>query len=156
MHASSSQPMTLVDAISREYLVHHRVCPKAFAADGSIIVAISANAHLDAIDDIGFSYRCAVVTEITPDEEVERLIERLTNRTERSIELARADGEIDDFTADVRDLANQVPVVRYVNLLVRDAYDAGASDIHLEATRSGLSARVRVDGVLVPALEPPP
>ena len=42
-----------------------------------------------------------------------------------------------------------------MNLLVRDAYDAAASDIHLEATRTGLAARFRVDGVLVPAPEPP-
>jgi type II secretory ATPase GspE/PulE/Tfp pilus assembly ATPase PilB-like protein len=42
-----------------------------------------------------------------------------------------------------------------VNLLVRDAYDAGASDIHLEATRAGLSARFRLDGVLSAAPEPP-
>jgi general secretion pathway protein E len=38
---------------------------------------------------------------------------------------------------------------------VRDAYDVAASDIHLEATRNGLAARFRVDGVLVPAPEPP-
>ncbi|MDQ2930837.1 MAG: GspE/PulE family protein [Gemmatimonadota bacterium] len=155
MQATSSQPITLADSISREYLVHHRVCPKAYAADGTVIVAVAPSALLDAIDDIAFAYRCEVTTELTPEEEVERLIERLTNRTERSIELARVDGELDDLTADVRDLANQVPVVRYVNLLVRDAYDAGASDIHLEATRSGLSARFRLDGVLAPAPEPP-
>src|SRR5437764_1237082 len=53
------------------------------------------------------------------------------------------------------DLANQPPVIRFVNLLVRDAYDAAASDIHLEATRSGLTARFRIDGVLGPAPEPP-
>ncbi|MEP6733833.1 MAG: GspE/PulE family protein, partial [bacterium] len=47
------------------------------------------------------------------------------------------------------------PVIRYVNLLVRDAYDAGASDIHLEAMRNGLSARFRIDGVLTAATEPP-
>src|SRR6185295_12577086 len=82
-------------------------------------------------------------------------IERLTTRSERTIELARADHGTDDLAADVRDLANQPPVIRYVNLLVRDAYDAAASDIHLEATRSGLAARFRVDGVLVSALEPP-
>jgi general secretion pathway protein E len=57
----------------------------------------------------------------------------------------------------VRDLANQPPVIRYVNLLVRDAYDAGASDIHLEATRGGgLTARFRLDGVLTPVPESPP
>jgi general secretion pathway protein E len=147
--------MTLADSISREYLIHHRVCPKAFAADGGVIVAVAPTALLDAIDDISFAYQRSVSTELAPEEEVERLIERLTNRTERSIELARADGDLDELTADVRDLANQVPVVRYVNLLVRDAYDAGASDIHLEATRSGLSARFRLDGVLAPAPEPP-
>jgi general secretion pathway protein E len=88
------------------------------------------------------------------------MIERLTTRADRSIELmelARADavGLDDDVAADVRDLATQPPVVRYVNLLVRDAYDAGASDIHLEATRQGLSARFRLDGVLSAAPEPP-
>ncbi|MGH7622156.1 MAG: GspE/PulE family protein, partial [Gemmatimonadaceae bacterium] len=155
MQAQSQLLMTLADSISREYLVHHRVCPKAFAPDGAIVVAVAPNAHLDALDDIAFAYQRAVTTEPTPDDEVERLIERLTNRSERSIELARADGELDELTADVRDLANQVPVVRYVNLLVRDAYDAGASDIHLEATRNGLSARFRLDGVLTPAPEPP-
>jgi type II secretory ATPase GspE/PulE/Tfp pilus assembly ATPase PilB-like protein len=147
--------MTLADSISREYLVYHRVCPKCYSADGTIVIAVSPTAHLDAIEDIAFAYQCRVTTEPAPDDEIERLIERLTNRTERTIELARADGEIDDLTADVRDLANQVPVVRYVNLLVRDAYDAGASDIHLEATRNGLSARFRLDGVLATAPEPP-
>src|SRR6185436_5226895 len=61
----------------------------------------------------------------------------------------------DDLTTDVRDLATQPPVIRFVNLLVSDAYDASASDIHLEATRTGLAVRFRVDGVLTPAPEPP-
>ena len=88
-------------------------------------------------------------------EELERLIERITTRSERGIQLERDANADDETTTDVRDLANQPPVVRYVNLLVRDAHDAGASDIHLEAVRDGLSARFRVDGVLIPALEPP-
>jgi general secretion pathway protein E len=73
------------------------------------------------------------------------------------IELARVDGDAEqaELPTDVRDLANQPPVVRYVNLLVRDAYDAGASDIHLESTRTGLAARFRLDGVLTRAPEPP-
>src|SRR5256886_16129014 len=58
-------------------------------------------------------------------------------------------------TPDVRDPANQPPVVRYVNLLIREAYDAGASDIHLESTRDGLQARFRIDGVLLPGIDPP-
>jgi general secretion pathway protein E len=148
--------LPLADGLSREYLVHHRVCPLRIAEDGCLVIAAAPDALLeDAVDDIGFAYRCPTVVEEVPLDDVERLIERLTTAAERVVELARVDSGDDDFAADVRDLANQPPVVRYVNLLVRDAYDAGASDIHLEATRAGLSARFRLDGVLTQAPEPP-
>ena len=152
-----SPPIALADGVSRDYLLHHRICPKALSDAGHLVVAVAPNAFRDALDDLSFAYRRTVIAEDATAEEVERLIERLTTRTERSIELARveSDGDDDAGTTDVRDLANQPPVVRYVNLLVRDAYDAGASDIHLEATRAGLSARFRLDGVLTPAPEPP-
>jgi general secretion pathway protein E len=39
---------------------------------------------------------------------------------------------------------------------IRDAFEANASDVHLEATRSGLISRYRLDGVLTPATSPPP
>ncbi len=153
---SAQGSLSLADGLSREYLIHHRVCPIRFGDDGSVVVAAAPDALLDdALDDIGFSYRRPAVAEEHPFEEVERLIERLTTAAERLVELERIDGADDEYAADVRDLANQPPVVRYVNLLVRDAYEAGASDIHLEATRSGLAARFRLDGVLNPAPEPP-
>jgi general secretion pathway protein E len=144
----------LADELTREFLLHHRVCPRGFHTDGRILVAIAEDALLEALDDIGSVYGREVMVELAPASEIERLIERVATRSEQSIELARADSYGND-TADVRDLANQPPVVRYVNLIVRDAYDARASDIHLEARREGLSARLRLDGVLVPATDPP-
>jgi general secretion pathway protein E len=45
--------------------------------------------------------------------------------------------------------------VRYVNLLIREAYEARASDIHVEATDDGPRVRFRVDGVLTAATAPP-
>jgi general secretion pathway protein E len=151
--------LSLADGLSREYLLHHRVCPLRLEEDGRVVVAAAPDALLDdALDDISVAYRRPAVAEEHPSEEIERLIERLATAADRVVELERVEGglrEDDDFAADVRDLANQPPVVRYVNLLVRDAYDARASDIHLEATRSGLAARFRLDGVLAPAPEPP-
>jgi general secretion pathway protein E len=156
MGTHTPNPLALAEGLSREYLLYHRVCPRGFGDDGTLLVAATADAQLDALDEIALAYRCKVAAEPATADELERLIERVTTRAEREIELARADGADDeDLTTDVRDLANQPPVVRYVNLLVRDAYDAGASDIHLEATRAGLAARFRLDGVLSPAPEPP-
>jgi type II secretory ATPase GspE/PulE/Tfp pilus assembly ATPase PilB-like protein len=152
---ASSAPLLLAEGLSREFLLHHRLCPQRRAENGGVVVATAPDSLLDALDDIAFAYRAAVTTELSTTDEISRLIERLTTRSERTIELARADTAADDLATDVRDLANQPPVIRYVNLLVRDAYDAAASDIHLEATRNGLSARFRLDGVLTPAPEPP-
>jgi general secretion pathway protein E len=42
-------------------------------------------------------------------------------------------------------------VVGFVDSVVRDAWETGASDIHFETRRSGLTVKLRRDGVLVPA-----
>src|SRR5262249_27472883 len=115
----------------------------------------TSDARLGGVDDLACAYQRTPTLETVDRDELERLIERLTTHSERTIELARVGATSDDSATDVRDMANQPPVIRYANLLVRDAYDATASDIHLEAPRAGLSARFRVDGVLVPAPEPP-
>lgn len=57
---------------------------------------------------------------------------------------------------DLLHLANEAPVVRLVNLLLIEALDARASDVHLEGYQDGLLVRYRVDGVLQPAPSPPP
>jgi general secretion pathway protein E len=166
-HTSTSTDRTtlaLGEGLSREFLLHHRICPMRRRDDGLIVVAIAPDAAVEALDDIGLAYNATVAVEEVSTDELEKLIERLTSQTDRIVELTRSDCLDTSDTAplaademsDVRDLANQPPVVRFVNLLVRDAYNSGASDIHLEATRSGLSVRFRLDGVLSPSLEPPP
>ena len=57
---------------------------------------------------------------------------------------------------DLLHLANEAPVVRLVNLLLIEALDARASDVHLEGYEDGLRVRYRVDGVLQNAPSPPP
>ncbi len=154
--ASAMTPIaSLAEGLTRDYLLHHRMCPLGQRGDGVVVIAIAPDAILDGLPDLAFAYRAGVETQDVAQDELERLIERLTSRSDRSIELARVDAQDDELAADVRDLANQPPVIRFVNLLVRDAYDAAASDIHLEATRAGLTARFRIDGVLSPAPEPP-
>ncbi len=56
---------------------------------------------------------------------------------------------------DLMHLANEAPVVRLVNLLLIEALDARASDVHLEGYADGLRVRYRVDGVLQNAPSPP-
>ena len=144
-----------VSALRREYLMHNGVCPLQRAADGTMKLAVTTEMPCETLDDLELAYGAAVVSTLVTPEELEALIERTLARAAQSIEFESGSQAADDQTADVRDLANQPPVIRYVNLLVRDAYQARASDIHLEAERNRLVARYRIDGVLVPALAPP-
>jgi general secretion pathway protein E len=56
---------------------------------------------------------------------------------------------------DLAQLASEAPVIRLVNLLLTEALEAGASDVHLEASSTSLAVRYRVDGVLRDAPSPP-
>lgn len=55
----------------------------------------------------------------------------------------------------LRLLANDAPVVRFVNLLLMQAVRDGASDIHFEPGEQNVSVRLRVDGVLHDVTPPP-
>jgi general secretion pathway protein E len=144
-----------LERFSREYLLHHRVCPVAMLRPGVLRLAAAPDALLEsALEDLRFISGYQIEVEQTAWEEVERLIERREVGSAREVEVQGA-WESNRVDADVRDLALQPPVIRFVNLLVADAFEAGASDIHLESTRDGLSTRIRLDGVLVPALDCP-
>ena len=66
-----------------------------------------------------------------------------------------APADIDIPLDDLVNLANEAPVVRLVNLLLLEALDARASDVHIEAYARGLRVRYRVDGVLHDVPSPP-
>lgn len=121
-----------------------------------MVLAVRDDPSDVAMTELGALYGTPVHTEAVTATEFEQLVERIATESDRLVSLDRITDEIEDErTADVRDLANQPPVIRYVNLLLREASDAAASDIHLEATRNGLVARFRLDGMLAPAPEPP-
>ena len=56
----------------------------------------------------------------------------------------RPDKSVDDIQA----VTEEAPIVRYVNLLILQALNERASDIHIEPTETDLRIRYRIDGVL--------
>ena len=56
---------------------------------------------------------------------------------------------------DLRKKSEAAPIIRMVNLIVSEAVEKGASDIHVEPTKADLKIRNRVDGLLRKSLELP-
>ena len=75
-----------------------------------------------------------------------RADDELNDLTNAIVETNAAEEELeyDDFGSKEED----APIVRLVNLLINQAIQDGASDIHIEPTEHGLRVRYRIDGVL--------
>ncbi len=143
--------LALLDGLSREFLLHHGVCPLRIDENGALVVGVTPGLHSVALDDLAQLYARRVETTDVTNADLEQAVERLL-----AMEAGPDDALATTASADVRDLASQPPVIRYVNLIVREAFQSGASDIHLEATSTGaLTARLRLDGVLLEGPPPP-
>jgi len=162
VQSSLTSKLPLTESFEAGYLEYNGVLPLEVTGD-KLRVAIVGEPAVEVLDDLEMSF--GVPLEMVPvarDELVEG-IRRAYAAAESVVELVRdlgaevgPSGDSPDAPlADARDLANQPPVIRFVNLLIKEAHEARASDIHLEATRDGLRSRIRVDGVLTEVPSPP-
>lgn len=154
--------LPIPETFDAEYLEYYQMLPLE-VANGRLRVAVVGEPDRDALEDLEQSYGVTVVTEPVDEQDLADAIRRTFSATESVLELVKdLDGTVaddaevgDSQLADVRNLANQPFVIRFVNLLIRDAHDSAASDIHLEAGREGLRVRLRIDGVLTELPAPP-
>ncbi|EHP44246.1 type II secretion system protein E [Cupriavidus basilensis OR16] len=109
---------------------------------------IDLQTWLEALAGQPVIYRLALLTDIeaylTQQEESVRAVDSLIAAPDSGHRTARVT-EVLSY-ASVNDSTS--PIVRIVNSTLYDALRAGASDVHLESTPSGLAVKYRIDGVL--------
>jgi len=67
----------------------------------------------------------------------------------------RDDLSLDADVQQLKDLASEAPVIRLVSLIITNALETRASDIHIEPFENRLIVRYRIDGVLHEIESPP-
>ncbi len=147
--------LPLADAFQALYLEANGIFPIELA-EGRLRVAIAGDPPIEALDDLELTYEAPLELVHVSHDELTDAIHHAYATAESVIELVRdLEGEFggvgegaDGAAMDIRDLANQPPVVKYVNLLIREAHAGQASDIHIESSSDGLRVRYRIDGVL--------
>jgi type IV pilus assembly protein PilB len=135
-----------------------------------LTLAMADPTNVFALDDVGFmtglQIQPVVASEAAIRKAFERLYETGANVNDMMSELEEADtdvevvedGEAAFSKADVFDLkesADEAPVVRLINMILTDAIRRGASDIHLEPYEKVFRVRFRIDGVLHEIMTPP-
>ncbi|WP_070267233.1 type IV-A pilus assembly ATPase PilB [Duganella sp. HH101] len=129
-------------------------------------VAISDPTNTQALDQIKFQTESTVEPVIVAHDALLQLLARLNKDSEQAIndlggdesdiqfaeeEAPAADAAADPGANDVED----APVVRFLNKMLMDAVNMGASDLHFEPFEKFYRVRFRVDGVLMEHAQPP-
>ena len=90
----------------------------------------------------------------TEDESMKDMLASLESELEGAGDLLQSGARADDI-ASVEAAANSRPVVRFVNLVIYQAVQDRASDIHFEPFENEFKIRYRVDGALYEMAPPP-
>ena len=124
----------------------YRTIPIAFLADRELLVATADPANLLALDDITMATGLEVRRAVASPEDIDALIENL-GRLESSVHELE-DEEVEAQVIELRESADDAPVVKLVHAVIADAVRRGASDIHFEPRANDMRVRFRVDGVV--------
>jgi type IV pilus assembly protein PilB len=153
-----------IKAIDDKLMQSQRVV--ALAKRGNkMSVAISDPTNTQALDQIKFQTESSVEPVIVAHDALLALLAGLSKSTEQTLaDMGAGDeGDLEFAEEEVAvaagpDPANDIedaPIVKFLNKILMDAINLGASDIHFEPFEKFYRIRLRVDGVLREHAQPP-
>ncbi len=128
----------------------HLVLPIGYE-DDKLVVAMADPGNVFAVDDIRALTGLEVKPVVAGRLDVLGAIDRYHRGDAELDDLTTAMGGTDDSLDDlsgIRDVVEEAPIVKFVNLLITQAIQDRASDIHIEPGEHDLRVRFRIDGVL--------
>jgi len=136
----------------------------------SLALAMADPTNVFALDDISFMTNLQVLPLVASQTAIKRAIDRNYESKTEAITSVLSDMQTDLANVEVvedgeegtkvdvfelKESADEAPVVKLVNMVLVDAIQKGASDIHFESYEKIFRIRFRMDGVLHEMLAPP-
>ena len=154
----------VVKLVKEDLIRKHHSLP-LYKRGNRLFIAVSDPTNLQALDEIKFHVGMSTEAILVQDDKLGRVIEKALEAADTSLS-ELADSDLDDVEfvdedalstgGDVSESeADDTPVVRFVNKVLLDAINKGASDIHFEPYEKSYRVRFRQDGVLREVAAPP-
>jgi type IV pilus assembly protein PilB len=154
----------VVKLVKEDLIRKHHSLP-LYKRGNRLFIAVSDPTNLQALDEIKFHVGMSTEAILVQDDKLARAIEKALEAADTSLS-ELADSDLDDVEfvdedavsagGDVSESeADDTPVVRFVNKVLLDAINKGASDIHFEPYEKSYRVRFRQDGVLREVAAPP-
>ncbi|MGD8875624.1 MAG: type IV-A pilus assembly ATPase PilB [Gammaproteobacteria bacterium] len=150
--------------VSEKLIQQHNALP-LFKRGNRLYIAVSDPTNLGAIDEFkfhtGINTEAILVEEVQLRKAIDTALEALDTTMSAlmdadldNLDVGSSDEDIKDGDVTESDI-DDTPVVRFVNKVLLDAINSGASDIHLEPYEKEFRVRFRQDGVLHEITSPP-
>ena len=155
--------MAAVSLINEKLIKKHNALP-LMKKGNRLYVAVSDPTNLQALDEIKFATGVNTDPVLVEEDKLAKIIEKTLEAMDDTME-GLDDADLDDLDItggdetpeddDSESGADEAPVVRFVNKVLLDAINKGASDIHFEPYEKRYRVRYRQDGILAEVASPP-
>jgi type IV pilus assembly protein PilB len=153
-----------VKLVTEKLMRQHRVVP-LFKRGKRLYVGIADPTNLPALDAIKFATNLAIEAIVVEEDKLLKQIDVALSAQQSSsmnvddtdlenLQVEGGEGELEVDIATAGD-ADDAPIVRFVNKIMLDAINGGASDIHFEPYEKNYRIRYRKDGELKIVATPP-
>lgn len=123
--------------------------------NNTILVAVADPLNLEPLEELRLIYKCDIKAVYSPKEEILNALNDCYRQESGAASelIANLEGEEGrDSEIEAYDLLDdslhQAPIIKLLNLILIEAIQQGASDIHFEPLEESLRVRYRIDGVL--------
>lgn len=150
-------------AIDRKLIATHRVIP-LYKRGNRLSIATSDPTNLRALDEIRFQTGLAVDPIVVEHPKLAPLVTKYSESASESLKSLASDDVnldfLDEEAATAAEDANaqdidDAPVVKFIQKILLDAINDGASDVHFEPYEKSYRIRFRIDGILREVASPP-
>jgi type IV pilus assembly protein PilB len=157
-------PASVIQMVPESVARENLVIPLSLDDGGSLTVAVHDPTAFDVLDKLRFIINKDIKPVVAPKE----IIQQAINRHYGQSETESVDSMIAEFTETAIDFTetelaasaavaddDNAPVVKLVNLMITEAVNMRASDIHVEPFDDKVRIRYRIDGELIERDSPP-
>ena len=152
-----------VKIIKEDLISKHHALP-LFKRGARLFVAVADPTNISALDEIKFQSGLSTEAILVEADKLEVAIVKALSEADDSMDMSDFNDDdlegldYEETEKDDEEAGNgkdDAPVVKFVNKILLDAINKGASDIHFEPYEKFFRVRLRIDGILEEVAKPP-
>ena len=145
--------------INQKLIEKHNALP-VYVQQKTLYIAMSDPTNVSALEDFGFSFSMHTEALLIEENKLHEAIGVLLYAATSSFGDISSIDDLDVDESESRFEQEQAadddaPIVKYINSILSDAVNKGASDLHFEPYENTYRIRFRVDGILYEVASPP-